>query len=407
MLFYNGHFPPNGITASFLNLMENLCRSSDDQITVAIDPLRINAESSWREKFNLLPRQVKVQNRVGSVVYSPEEKWIGARFSSRHDLDSEEMRGLFRETYRREYRRVFGNARFDAVINFEGYNVLWSALLDQGAGGLRSVAYLHNDMVEEFQLKHMYLKSLFRLYHDYDKLVSVSERMCAVNRDKMSRMFGLNKEKFCACVNSIDVPTIIDNANAAVDGDLLHWFDAKYLFLTIGRMSPEKDHAKLINAFSRVHAVHPEARLMIVGDGPLRHVLNQQIIELGLERAICLAGQRENPFPLLRRCDCFVFPSNHEGQPMVLLEAMTLGKPIVATDIDGNRGVLEGDYGMLVENSAEGLENGMTAFIDGRVECKAFDATHYAQQAVAMFHNVVMGSRRNAKILRAAGKIST
>ena len=63
----------------------------------------------------------------------------------------------------------------------------------------------------------------------------------------------------------------------------------------------------------------------------------------------------------MKKCDCFVLSSHYEGQPMVLLEAMTLGMKILATDIVANRTVLEqGRYGLLVENSIEGLEKGLT-----------------------------------------------
>src|SRR5690606_39095317 len=81
---------------------------------------------------------------------------------------------------------------------------------------------------------------------------------------------------------------------------------------------------------------------------------------------VLLAGLRANPFPLLRRADCFVLPSNHEGQPMVLLEAMVLGRPIVATDIDGNRGLLAvHGYGLLVENSVDGVAMGIARALEG------------------------------------------
>src|SRR5690606_39974709 len=61
-----------------------------------------------------------------------------------------------------------------------------------------------------------------------------------------------------------------------------------------------------------------------------------------------LLGQVENPFALMKKCDCFVLSSHYEGQPMVLLEAMTLGMNIIATDIVANRTVLEnGKYGQI------------------------------------------------------------
>lgn len=159
-------------------------------------------------------------------------------------------------------------------------------------------------------------------------------------------------------------------------------------FLTIGRMSPEKGHAKLIAAFASVHRNRPDTSLIIIGDGPLRDALRMQIAERGLQDAVFLAGLRENPFPALARCDCFVLASSHEGQPMVLLEAMVLDRPIVATEIDGNRAALANGYGCLVENSETGLRRGMEKFLAGQLTTGTFDVDAYQERALRMFDKI-------------------
>ncbi|MCR6656979.1 MAG: glycosyltransferase [Opitutus sp.] len=136
-------------------------------------------------------------------------------------------------------------------------------------------------------------------------------------------------------------------------------------------------------------AEFPGARLLILGGGPLESSLKRRIRKLGLENIVNLAGPRENPFPALKRATCFVLSSNHEGQPMVLLEAMTLGKPIIATDIAGNRGLLRGEYGRLVENSIEGLANGMKAFLRGEPSMGSFSPEEYGAQALRQFRSVI------------------
>jgi CDP-glycerol glycerophosphotransferase len=114
---------------------------------------------------------------------------------------------------------------------------------------------------------------------------------------------------------------------------------------------------------------------------------------LGLGGQVLMAGPRSNPFPLLRAAACFVLSSNHEGQPMVLLEAMVLGKPIVATDIHGSRDLLAGGGGLLVPNSVEGLAGGMAAAIAGQVRAADFDARAYQDEVMDRFAMLVVGSR--------------
>ena len=159
-------------------------------------------------------------------------------------------------------------------------------------------------------------------------------------------------------------------------------------FVNMGRLSPEKGQDNLIKAFSNFHKQNENSKLYILGQGVLEQYLSDLIHELGVEDSVYLLGQQENPFDFLKRCDCFVLSSHYEGQPMVLLEAMTLGMNIIATDIVANRTVLEdGKYGLLVENSISGLEEGMK-FIgnsNGAIG-EAFNSYQYNHDAMSSFY---------------------
>lgn len=388
LLFFNGLFIPNGITSSFLNLADALAAEAKSQITVAIDPERISREPIWLDKLRKVPAATKFIGRTGRSVRSPEEYWIEERFSRIKDLDTAPMWAVLEESYQREFRRIFGNGKHDSIVNFEGYSGFWTALLGLGARDTHNVTYLHNDMLEEFRTRHPYLRANFGAYRYYDRLVSVSKHMSDVNRRKLGTEFGLQASVFVPCVNSLNVEQIRRRAREPLDKDLVPWMVNGPCFLSVGRMSPEKDHAKLIVAFAQVHAQRPDARLVIMGDGPLRGALRAQIAKSDLQNSVFLAGLRENPFPALAQCDCFVLPSNYEGQPMVLLEAMVLGRPVVATDIDGNRAVLGGDYGYLADNSAAGLQQGMEEFLAGQTATGTFDANAYQERALEMFHKI-------------------
>jgi CDP-glycerol glycerophosphotransferase len=136
--------------------------------------------------------------------------------------------------------------------------------------------------------------------------------------------------------------------------------------------------------------MHPTCKLTILGDGPLRDDLEFLIEELALTSNVFLAGLRINPFPALQRSDCFVFSSDYEGQGLVVLEALILGKPVISTDVVGPRSVLENGHGMLVENSVQGLVDGMRDFLGGRIDPSAFDYDAYQREAIHKFERVAL-----------------
>jgi glycosyltransferase involved in cell wall biosynthesis len=120
------------------------------------------------------------------------------------------------------------------------------------------------------------------------------------------------------------------------------------LALAVGRLIEQKDHATLVRAFARVRAEQPDARLAILGAGPLEAELRALVAELGLSDAVVLPG-RAAIRDWLERADVFVHTSRWEGFGIVLLEAMLASLPIVATDVSAvPEIVVSGETGALV-----------------------------------------------------------
>ena len=106
--------------------------------------------------------------------------------------------------------------------------------------------------------------------------------------------------------------------------------------LSVGRMSPEKDHLGLLDAFHRIHAagiIHP--RLVIVGDGPERPRIEHRIRALGLASRVVLAGHVPSAEPYYGIANVAVLSSRSEGSPNALLESMAASVPVVATSVGG------------------------------------------------------------------------
>jgi glycosyltransferase involved in cell wall biosynthesis len=107
--------------------------------------------------------------------------------------------------------------------------------------------------------------------------------------------------------------------------------DERFDIVTTGRLTTQKNHKMLIEAYSRV-ADQITSNLMIYGEGELRGELEAYVRELGLEDKVFLPGATKNVPEVLRNAKAFVLSSNYEGMPNSLLEAMAMGLPCVSTD---------------------------------------------------------------------------
>lgn len=118
---------------------------------------------------------------------------------------------------------------------------------------------------------------------------------------------------------------------------------------TVGRLTPVKSHATLLEAFSQVCDRIPNAELTIVGEGPLMDELVRQASRLNVLDRVTFAGFRDDVLDIVRTFDVFVLSSKHEGIPIAVLEAMSVGVPVICTHVGGLPEVIEdGRNGILV-----------------------------------------------------------
>jgi len=137
----------------------------------------------------------------------------------------------------------------------------------------------------------------------------------------------------------------------------------KVRIVFVGRLSKQKDPLLLLRAFSELPPeLKNKAKIVIIGDGPKREKLENFIKQSKLEEKIKLRGAlpREKVFEMLRESDIFVLTSNWEGFPRTILEAMSFGLAIVASDVGGVREAINEDCGILVKRGdKEGLKRAL------------------------------------------------
>ncbi|WP_344342662.1 glycosyltransferase, partial [Kitasatospora putterlickiae] len=125
--------------------------------------------------------------------------------------------------------------------------------------------------------------------------------------------------------------------------------DDAFVVGTVGNLTPKKDQATLLAAHAALLRSRPDARLLLVGAGPLDARLRARAAELGVADTVVFAGSRADVPELLPALDVFTLSSRQEGLPVALMEAMTSGLPAVVTRVGGMPEVLDdGEQGLLV-----------------------------------------------------------
>lgn len=121
------------------------------------------------------------------------------------------------------------------------------------------------------------------------------------------------------------------------------------LLLSVGRFTEQKGHCYLLEAMKTVLDEQPQAHCLWAGSGPLETSLRARIDELGLNDNVHLLGRRDDVPALLAAADMLVLPSLFEGLPLVALEAMAVGMPVIGTQVCGTaEAVVDGETGRLV-----------------------------------------------------------
>lgn len=132
------------------------------------------------------------------------------------------------------------------------------------------------------------------------------------------------------------------------------------------RLTRQKGITYLLQAMPAILQAHPDTTLVVAGNGDLREALQREAVQLGIEQSVCFCGARKDIPELLHLFDIYVMPSLWEGLPMILLEAMAAGCPIIATDVGGNGSAVNHERtGLLVPpESSEALAQAIVELLD-------------------------------------------
>ena len=187
-----------------------------------------------------------------------------------------------------------------------------------------------------------------KIYSCFDKIVCVSESV----KNNFDQVLPLMSEKSVGIYNVInteEINTLAENP---------YQYDSRYVnFVSVARLSQEKGLDRAILAFSQIKK--KDFRYYIIGGGMQLVYLQELIQTNGLEKQVFLMGEQENPYHYMAGADWLIVPSYHEAAPVVFQEAKVLHLPILTTDTSSAVEMVGEQFGIVVENSVEGIIKGI------------------------------------------------
>jgi len=247
------------------------------------------------------------------------------------------------------------------VLCMHDYKADVIGLLAAAGTGVRTVGVFHGWTGEDRKIR-MYQRLDRVALRRMDLVVAVSD----ANRRRLIAM-GVPSARVVTIPNGIDADeflgcTEIDPGHIRASLGLPRHGQ---VMVSAGRLSPEKGHTVLLEAFATIAPQMPDVWLVLLGDGPEYRRLAALADSLGITRRVLFAGYRKDIAAIFQVMDFLVLPSHTEGLPMVILEAFACGKPVVATTVGGVPEVVrQGETGLLIpEGDVAGLRRAMGAML--------------------------------------------
>jgi len=251
------------------------------------------------------------------------------------------------------FRDMMFIPKFDYSICY-GHSNGWLAKLARRASK-NNIVFIHADLANRTtsQLNRL---NKFMKFGKFNKVVCVSNKA---------------KESYTNLIENRDVQVINNYINAeeikklSHENDELNLLDNYTYFVTVCRLEEKsKKLSRIINAASKLLEQGYHFKIFIIGIGPDEKLYKQQVIENTLEENIIFVGPKINPYVYIKKCDALLFSSIYEGYGIVLDEARVLETPFISTDVADAKAMANEGFGIICDNSDDGMYNGMKQFLD-------------------------------------------
>lgn len=251
---------------------------------------------------------------------------------------------------------------YDCIIAYQGMSALVMATAVYRLISRKRLAWIHGE--DAFLTSQV--SKMRKEYSKFDRIFCVSES----TKKHYNRKFAGLEHKTSVVYNPIDVSEIMEKSQEP----MVELIDALSI-VTVGRLSMLKGQQMVPKTVRMLLDAGYDIRWYLVGDGPLREEIEQEIAKHHVEDYVKLLGTKENPYPYMKNCDIYVQPSFSEGFCTTTMEAKVLCKPVVTTDAPGMREqFVSGENGLIVDAmTPEALFEGIRTLLDHPELCRKFE----------------------------------
>jgi glycosyltransferase involved in cell wall biosynthesis len=247
----------------------------------------------------------------------------------------------------------FGQQRFDILHTHKYKDNILGAVSSACRGIRRRVRTVHGSS-EPFVGFEAVKISAYELVDSWVNRYLI-DQILVVSLDLRNHLINKFRSEKVTCIrNAIDIEQIRVTRSATELRKELKLGEKEFLIGTMGRLMPVKGLGSFLKAADIIRRQKPNVKFIIAGDGPLKPALRAQVREYDLDKEVLFLGHRDDGYDILKLIDLFVLPSLNEGIPMVLLEALALARPVIASRVGGIPEVIEdGVSGLLVTPGRE------------------------------------------------------
>lgn len=255
--------------------------------------------------------------------------------------------------YMAKIRKRIGLDNYDIEIAFK--SGICSVFVLGGKSKYK-LNWVHEDY-KTYNMTKRYEKYFKNVFRAFDKHVIVSDDAAK----SFENIYGL-EDKIEVIENYIDIEGIIEKSKSESDITVV---PNRLNLVTLGRFCYEKGFDRIIISLARLKEDGirlDKLKIYILGYGKEETKLNRMIEENNLKdnvQIITMSELDNNPYSFMKRCDMYIMPSRSESFGMVRIEALTLGLPVITTNVANTSKMVNKEIGMVVDNTIDGIYNGI------------------------------------------------